>query len=242
MFIVVFSAPWPSFSLIIFFLFLFFIFLTDPGPGYLIAHFDAHLYRVSPEYRVFDMNCEVIAGTPACWPDQYIESGRKFFELPLASDGRTLKNMPEGFEFHAADVIIHMGAHIFETPPATTADWIDPTYIIGTYDSRVIFIEPMLPTHYMAGDESHFYERDLTSVEQDDPTLPTYYSIDYNGDTSFITMIFEGKSNTCKAEFDKAKEEYEAYVANLSTSGGNSVAAAVISSTLLLVTSSALLL
>jgi hypothetical protein len=156
-----------------------------------------HFYRVSPEFRVFDMNCEVIAGTPTCWTDQYIESGQKFFNISYDTEGR-LKNIPEGYELYPDDTVIHMGTHMLNTGevPATPAEWTDPAWIYGTYDARVVFYEPMLPTHYVVG-------------EKDDLSLPEAFTVLFNATSKVVSVSIIGKSNVCKEDFELAKTEYE---------------------------------
>jgi hypothetical protein len=186
-------------------------------------HYDFHFYMVTPEYRAEEMICEVIPGTPACYPEQTTASGKAFFELEEATDQGVsgsavnttdplLVNMPVGFATAVSDAVMFMGMHAFDRSiaPLRPEDWDEPTLVFVTHDSKIICFEPMLPFHFVVGDTDHnFVSAPLEYVEQSIDTLPYVYGADFDASTKVSTVTFSGKSNVCKADFDAAKEKHE---------------------------------
>ena len=180
-----------------------------PGPGFLVPHYDVHYYRVSPDYRAIQMNCEKNYDNPTCLKVQDTPSGRAFFNVARSVLSDELVNMPPGFSVMKDDAVIYMGLHAidFGTMPNTTGSWQDPVYVICTHDSKIVAVEPMFPFHYVSGTENQFYETDLVYVEQSISDLPSYYSVDFNADTNRTTVVLTGKSNICsQEELDELKE------------------------------------
>jgi hypothetical protein len=184
-----------------------------PENGFLSPHYDIHMYTVSPKYRCDTMICNVLQQTPVCEPDtQLTKEGLAFFNLSMTAD-RQLINMPAGYESKLFDAIQHMGMHAFHPDdiPATPADWLNPTYVICSYDQQISGIEAMMPLHFFSGDVNQFYEKkDIEYVEQSSAYLPTYFSAEFNTETKVVTVVLRGQSYTCKEEFDTAKAEFEA--------------------------------
>lgn len=182
----------------------------DPTAGFLVPHYDLHFYRVSPDFRVNDMNCEVIPGTPACWPDQFTDDGQKFFKVKTSSDG-SLVNMPKNYEINPQDSVIYMGSHALDpsTVPENPSVWSEPAYVLLTHDANIICVEPMLPFQYAIGEQDQSYEKELSYVDQSDETLPYWLAAAYDASTGTTSATLKGKSKMCKAEFEAAREAFK---------------------------------
>lgn len=177
-----------------------------PGPGFLTPHYDLHFYRASPEYRVTEMVCALLPGTPACLTDgQDTHQGNAFFSVAKSSRTGDNINMPPNYTVHLPDAVINMGMHSWnnEQEPATPEEWINPIFIICSYDSQIVGVEPMIPFHYTTGDQDQFWEENIEYVEQTISSLPYYYSNEYDAATGTTTTILQGQSNICQAEFEE---------------------------------------
>ena len=186
-----------------------------PTHGWLSPHYDIHMYTVTPEYRSETMTCNLLQQTPVCEPDtQNTPEGLAFWNLTMTED-RKLINMPPGYNYSDYEAVQHMGMHCFhpDDVAATPAEWLTPVWVICSYGGQINAVEPMLPFHFISGDDNQFYEKkDIEYVEQSSayPYLPTYYSVDFDSETKVVTIVLKGKSYTCKDEFDTAKAEFEA--------------------------------
>lgn len=197
---------------------------SDPSGGFLSPHYDMHFYMVTLQYRAEEMVCDTIPGIPVCAPEQNTTNGMAFFDLERSDaiarsggngtttddDEAPLVNMPEGFAPAASDAVIYMGMHSFyrETTPETPQDWAEPTLVFGSHH-EVTFFEPMLPLHFVAGEDDHSAEQSIEYVEQTISTLPVLLQSSFDASDKVTTVRFTGKSNVCKAEFDAAKASYE---------------------------------
>ena len=116
-----------------------------------------------------------------------------------------------------------MGMHSFNRTetPASPQEWMEPTLVFVTHDSQVICFEPMLPFHYVIGDEDHAYEKtDIEYVQPTITTLPYEYSATFDASTKITTLSFSGKSQVCQADFEAAQAAYEASSMTDDTSSG----------------------
>lgn len=156
------------------------------------------------------MNCELIPGTPACWPEQFYEEGQKFFSLEKTESGE-IKNMPPGFHVRDDEAVVHMGAHAMDpaTIPEDPSKWLDPTFVLLNHDSRIVCVEPMLPFQFAIGDKNQYNDQNLIYVDQTDMTLPDRVISKYTADTRVISVSLHGKSNVCKAEFEASRAAFE---------------------------------
>lgn len=179
-----------------------------PGPGFLVPHWDVHYYRISPQYRAAVMDCILLAETPTCLIDgQDTYQGTAFFNVAQSAlNDKGLSNMPPNFAYQLKDAVVNMGMHSWDPnqEPLTPEEWIDPIFLVCSYDSEIVASEPMMPFHYTVGDVDQFYEEDLEYVEQTIPTLPTYYSIKYDASVPQTTIVMKGPSNLCRDEFELA--------------------------------------
>jgi len=126
-----------------------------------------------------------------------------------------LSNMPDGFEYAALDNIPLMGGHSwdFNQQPSTINPWVNPIWIMGTYDGKIVHYEPMIPLSFIVGGDDTSYEKSLTYVGQTIKELPTKYNVAYNSESGFVTVRLEGNSNICdkgvktkKSKKSKAKK------------------------------------
>ena len=70
--------------------------------------------------------------------------GANFFHMNM--DGDVMMNMPPGFMCDPTSAIPQQGLHCIDlsTVPATSADWTEPAYVVGSYHNDIAFIEPMV--------------------------------------------------------------------------------------------------
>lgn len=172
-------------------------------------HFDFHLYRITPAQRDL-MTCDLIEGAPVCaFPggpspdDQTTSSGRKFFAVgtvvgtPDHPDTGKFANMPELFTVDLGSAVPHSGIHLYNVAGAVDVSaWTNPMLVMGSYDSKIAFWEPMFPYSFVSGDTSNFYEESVTYVQQT-TSFPAYYSVSYDSSTEFTTVTLKGKYVDC---------------------------------------------
>ena len=109
--------------------------------------------------------------------------------------------MPDNFVVGIGDMVPLMGGHAWDVanqPNATAGKpWVDPLWIMGTYDGSIVNYEPMIPLPFMVGTNDHYYKESLSYVGQSIDVLPTKYSVSYDGTTGYTTLTIEGQSAMC---------------------------------------------
>ena len=145
------------------------------------------------------MVCDLNPGIPTCAADQSTLEGQAFFELDRSLTTNELVNMPRNFEALMPDAVIFMGLHALDTStmPKETGDWKDPVYVMCSYDSQIVAIEPMFPFQYVSGEQDQSYSEDIEYVDQTVADLPNHYSVEYKADTNRTIVTLKGTSNIC---------------------------------------------
>lgn len=179
-----------------------------PGPGYLIPHYDVHFYRYSKEDRDTWL-CETGPG-PACTvpTEEYSQptaKGANFFHMNM--DGDVMMNMPPGFMCDPTGAIPQQGLHCIDlsTVPATSADWTEPAYVVGSYHNDIAFIEPMASMDFVTSDGSA-WEHTYDYAGQTIMNLPS--KITWTTDDAAVTTItVEGKSAHYEGDGQETHDE-----------------------------------
>jgi len=169
-----------------------------PADVFAATHYDVHFYRISPEYRTC-MQCITFPGAPLCnfLPDGQAgsESGQAFFEGNLVEDSTQPKNMPLGYQLLPQNGVNVMGLHAWnpDVTPASPEDWTEPVWIMGNYDSDLIFYEPMIPYVFMSGSSDNEFQATKTYEGQTYNELPYKTIFKYDGTTGVMSVILKGK-------------------------------------------------
>jgi hypothetical protein len=128
-------------------------------------HFDFHLYHTTSAQRDL-MTCDLIEGAPVCaFPggpppgDQTTSAGSKFFAVGTVvaapPDNGKFANMPGNFTVDLGSALPHSGIHVYDVDGAVdVVDWTNPMLVMGSYDSKIAFWEPMFPYSFVSGDTS----------------------------------------------------------------------------------------
>ena len=75
-----------------------------PPEGFMQAHYDFHLYLVTPEYRATDMVCPMLSTAPICDP---AEQEDPFFQVARSTLTSDFLDMPAGFEVDLEGAVPH---------------------------------------------------------------------------------------------------------------------------------------
>mmetsp|Transcript_43181 Transcript_43181/g.91855 ORF Transcript_43181/g.91855 Transcript_43181/m.91855 type:complete len:346 (-) Transcript_43181:185-1222(-) len=183
-----------------------------PVNVFTVPHYDFHFYTDPAEIRA-ERTCDQPEGAPICIPDvkaQTTASGRAFFSVAtvwqLVDDVNSATNapanMPPGFTCGLADAIPLSGTHCWDlsSQPADVASWINPFLILGSYDSKIAFFEPMAPVSFVTGSGTNSHSEKLVYEGQTVHTLPHEWSMMYNSNTNRTTVTLKGKSGVCGEE------------------------------------------
>ena len=92
-----------------------------------------------------------------------------------------------------------MGGHAwdFSTQPGPLNPWKEPIWLMGPYDGGILFYETMVPLTFITGNTDTMYKETFTYAEQTIKELPTNYSLEYDAQSGYVTVTFEGNS-ACK--------------------------------------------
>lgn len=145
----------------------------DPFPLYGKPHFDLHFFTITPD------RAAKITGQG--------EDLKKCMKKPAP------EFIPAGYILPPGTVVPKMGAH-----------WIDPkskefngkefdtTFIYGSYDGRITFIEPMITTAFLASKPN--FTEPLAQPKKVDASgyYPASYSIKHNAARREITISLDG--------------------------------------------------
>jgi hypothetical protein len=145
----------------------------DPEGVYTVPHFDFHFYMISTDER-----------------DKITTRGE--------DKARCSKPLPE--EFTPAGYIYAPDSE----EPGMGSHWVEPgshefhgaafthTFIYGSYDGKVIFLEPMVAKSFLDTKPNVTAEIKLPAKYQKPGYYPTRYSVNYNPQTKEYTVALEG--------------------------------------------------
>lgn len=182
-------------------------------------HYDVHIYRESPEYRTC-MTCTKPPGAPICDPTpgaQLTPNGEAFFNVAVDSPDALERafnplsqpaNMPANFVVEMGGFVPLMGGHAWnpEQEPPSFVEWVDPIWIMGSYDFGIIDFEPMIPLTFMTGEDDKVFSESLLYEGQTISDLPSSYTVEYNATTKEVTISLSGVG-TCEAPEPAVVEE-----------------------------------
>jgi hypothetical protein len=145
----------------------------DPEGVYNVPHFDFHFYMISTDER-----------------DKITTRGDDLARCrkPLAPEF-----VPAGYVYAPASEEPGMGSH-----------WVEPgshefhgaafthTFIYGSYDGRMIFLEPMIARSFLETRPNITAEIKLPAKYQKPGYYPTRYSVKFNPQTKEYTVALEG--------------------------------------------------
>lgn len=87
------------------------------------------------------------------------------------------------------------GIHAIDTRDLIgSAEWRNPSLVMGYYGGLPSFWEPMYP---LTQEPVNYVSSDITYVDQTVPSLPSYYSYDYDPTTGVIVQIMKGLAEMC---------------------------------------------
>ena len=87
------------------------------------------------------------------------------------------------------------GIHAIDTRDLIgSAEWRNPSLVMGYYGGLPAFWEPMYP---LTADAVNFVKDGITYVDQTVPSLPSYYSYDYDPATGVIVQVMKGMAEMC---------------------------------------------
>ena len=95
------------------------------------------------------------------------------------------------------------GIHAIDTRDLIgSTEWRNPSLVMGYYGGLPSFWEPMYPLV----DAVNFVNSDITYVDQTVPSLPSYYSFDYDPTTGVIVQVMKGMAEMCPDDLGSGKE------------------------------------
>eukprot|EP00985_Skeletonema_marinoi_P011700 scaffold5562_cov156-Skeletonema_marinoi.AAC.4 len=166
-------------------------------------HWNLHIFRVTPEERL-NARCPGGMLNPFIYKDPPFEQptpeGRAFYVWGKDTND-TIANIPDTFE-DGIDAVPGEAVHTFDHDAAApVADWFDPQLIMGLYDGKIRFWEPMFPHVFVFGPTANSYEdTGITYVSQTIQELPSEYSLLYEPSDGFTTLILKGHAKGCEIE------------------------------------------
>lgn len=183
------------------------------------AHYDLHIYRESPEYRTC-MTCVTPPGAPICDPTpgaQLTPNGEAFFNIAVVTPDALERafdplsqpaNMPADYVVGVGDFVPLMGGHAWNPAhePPSFLEWVDPVWIMGSYDGGIIDYEPMIPFAFMTGEDDKVFSESLSYEGQTISDLPSSYTVAYNATTKEVSITLTGVG-TCKAPVEESGDE-----------------------------------
>ncbi|MEW6208015.1 MAG: DUF5602 domain-containing protein [Acidobacteriota bacterium] len=145
----------------------------DPEGVYNVPHFDFHFYMISPGERdKITTRGDDLARCRKPLPEEFV---------------------PEGYIYAPASEEPGMGAH-----------WVEPgshefhgaafthTFIYGSYDGRMIFLEPMIARSFLETRPNITVPIKLPRKYQKPGYYPARYSVSYKTETKEYTVALEG--------------------------------------------------
>jgi hypothetical protein len=185
--------------------------------GYSLPHYDFSFFRVTPEFRVQSMICEllvedqiVVPGEKVCAFQQDTVEGMNFWIVPGALVNRNpVVNMP--FKFERPDIgngpLPYVGQRSWDQkkPPAFPNQWNDLVLFMSTYGGDLVMWQAHVPYKMLNGELDQFNSGSAQYFETTIQTLPDTYSFDYDAGDGKIRYEMIGKSNLCKTDFERAQ-------------------------------------
>lgn len=150
-----------------------------PPATFSIPHFDFHFYVISPEERA-TIDCARLV-KPTTVPDGYVVPDMTFPpELVAITKVETLVGL----------CVPDMGMHALDAVEMESPDPFDGTMIVGYYDERPIFIEPMISQAFLL--ERRSFDLTVPPVPGLEGSQPTAFRAEYLADQDAYRFAFSG--------------------------------------------------
>ena len=102
------------------------------------------------------------------------------------------------FECDAEAAIPKQGIHCWDqvNQPASVAEWTAPVLIMGSYNGKIAFFEPMIPLPFVSDGSSNLYKESVEYEGQTVDSLPFEWAVRYNENDDDRTLVeLVGKAN-----------------------------------------------
>jgi hypothetical protein len=144
-----------------------------PMPLYGQPHFDIHFYTISEATR---------AGITA-----------KGADLKKCQNKPGAKFIPAGYILPPDTIVPTMGAHWIDPKSGEfNGKEFDTTFLFGTYNGKLAFIEPMITTKFLASKPDFHQALPVPQAVDVTGFYPSSYSVKYNENRKEITVSLEG--------------------------------------------------
>lgn len=155
----------------------------EPGghpPGaFMTPHFDFHFYTVPASERGA-MDCSNVS-KPASLP-----AGYGLPDIPLPSEMATMMGVPELVGL----CVPHMGMHALLTTEIERKDAFNGSMVIGYYNAKPVFIEPMLSKAMLM--EKKSFDLPIPQVPGLAGAQPTRFHAEYDASQQAYRFTFSG--------------------------------------------------
>jgi len=188
--------------------------------GYALPHYDFSFFRVTPEFRVHTMVCDllvdaqvVVPGEPICNFNQQTPEGMGFWIVPGALINRNpVVNMPFNFERPKLGngAIPHIGLRSWDQSiePEFPQAWDELVLFMSTYQGDSVMWQVHVPYPLVSGDKNTFNSKTAQYFEYTIPTFPDTFAFNYDVETNIITFTALGRAQLCREDFERAESAY----------------------------------
>jgi hypothetical protein len=185
--------------------------------GYAAAHYQFSFFRVPPEFRALEMQCQtagandvVVPGEQICTADQPDARGKRFYIVPGALVNRNpLVNAPESFTTAGNGPQPTVGIRSWDESvvPKFASQWDDAALTMSHYAGDLVMWQPKIPYSRVSGPEDQFTSMSHRYFETTIQTLPDTVGFDYDVSDGVIRIVMVGKAQICRSDFEKAQKE-----------------------------------
>lgn len=145
----------------------------EPDHIYNVGHFDFHFYMISPEER----RSMTLEG-----------DGLAKFKKPLAAEF-----VPEDYIYAPNSEVPGMGAHwVYKNAHEFHGQAFTSTFIYGSYDGHLIFLEPMITKAYLETKPNLTVPLKQAAKVEKPGYYPTTYGVNYDPQTREYTVALWG--------------------------------------------------
>jgi hypothetical protein len=188
--------------------------------GYALPHYAFSFFRVTPEFRVHTMICDllvddqhVVPGEPVCNFNQDTPEGMGFWIVPGALVNRNpVVNMPINFERPKLGngALPHIGLRSWDQDiePEFPSSWNELVLFMSTYQGDSVMWQVHVPHKMISGNEDQFYSKTAQYFEYTIPTLPDTFAFNYDVDDGVVKFTMLGRSQICRENFERAEAAF----------------------------------
>ncbi len=185
--------------------------------GYSKAHYGFSFFRMTPEFRVLAMTCDlhgdeevIVPGEQVCAFDQETINGKNFNIIPSAILNRNVvANMPESFTRPELGngPIPHIGLRSWDqlAVPATPTQWQDTPVFMSSYGGDLAMWHAKIPYSRLSGPEDLFTAMNYRYFQPTISTLPDTHSFHYGAEDGILRFSMVGRAGLCRGDFERAQ-------------------------------------